>query len=108
MKRIRVTFGLTSSGSPVVRGVEKVVIHPQYASYRGNLDVGHTDVALIRVEGDVFEMEEEEISSSPHIVPICLPAKLGYRLEQSKIQGIQGIHQPFEDLDCFFIEGKIC
>ena len=83
-------------------GVEKVVVHPKYLSYNGNIMVGHTDVALVRVADDVFEMDGEEISSSSRTVPICLPAKLGYRLDHDG--AVRGIHQPFEDLDCFSIE----
>ena len=38
------------------------------------------------------------------IAPICLPPKLGYNPDDD--QSDLGIHEAFEDLDCFIIPGE--
>ena len=83
--------------------VMKLVIHPNYFSYTGNTVVGNTDLALLRLDRDLFQVEDGKIVGN--IAPICLPAKLGFRVKEDKRE--DGIHQPFEDLDCFLIECKI-
>ena len=83
--------------------VMKMVIHPNYFSYTGNTVVGNTDLALLRLDRDLFELEGGRIVGN--IAPICLPAKLGFRAGEDERE--DGIHQPFEDLDCFLIECKI-
>ena len=83
--------------------VMKLVIHPNYFSYTGNTVVGNTDLALLRLDRDLFRLAEGKIQGN--IAPICLPAKLGFRVETD--QRRDGIHQPFEDLDCFLIECKM-
>ena len=82
--------------------VMKLVIHPNYFSYTGNTVVGNTDLALLRLDRDLFQVEDGKIVGN--IAPICLPAKLGFRVKEDKRE--DGIHQPFEDLDCFLIECK--
>ena len=83
--------------------VMKLVIHPKYFSYTGNTVVGNTDLALLRLDRDLFQLEGGKIVGN--IAPICLPAKLGFRVAKDERE--EGIHQPFEDLDCFLIERKI-
>ena len=83
--------------------VMKLVIHPNYFSYTGNTVVGNTDLALLRLDRDLFQLEGGKIVGN--IAPICLPAKLGFRVKEDQRE--EGVHQPFEDLDCFLIERKI-
>ena len=96
---------ISMQGAPDMESakVTKLVIHPNYFSYTGNTVVGNTDLALLRLDRDLFQLEGGKIVGN--IAPICLPAKLGFRVKKNQTK--DGIHQPFEDLDCFLIEGKI-
>ena len=96
---------ISMAGEPEIKfaKVMKLVIHPNYFSYTGNTVVGNTDLALLRLDRDLFRLAEGKILGN--IAPICLPAKLGFRVEAD--QRRDGIHQPFEDLDCFLIECKM-
>ena len=82
--------------------VMKLVIHPNYFSYTGNTVVGNTDLALLKMDRELFQLEEGKILGN--ISPICLPAKLGFKVGTDHRE--DGVHQPFEDLDCFLIECK--
>ena len=88
-------------------GLAELVIHPDYFQYTGDTVVGHTDVALIKTKEDVFTVSPpyNQTDSWPNIVPICLPPKLNYLPD--KDQTAAGIHEPFEDMDCFQVpEGR--
>jgi len=94
---------LSHGGHKRIEGIEKLVIHPDYYQFTGDTVVGHTDVALLRVGEDIFEVNENQ-----DIVPICLPPKLGFRMDID--QTANDIHEPFEDLDCLLIpenEGNV-
>ena len=82
--------------------VSKLVIHPNYFSFTGNTVVGNTDLALLKMDQDLFQVADGKVQGK--MSPICLPAKLGFRVDQNQTK--EGIHQPFEDLDCFLIECK--
>ena len=90
---------MSHGGHKRIEGIEKLVIHPDYYQFTGDTVVGHTDVALLRVGEDIFEVNENQ-----DIVPICLPPKLGFRMDID--QTANDIHEPFEDLDCLLIPGK--
>ena len=83
--------------------VSKLVIHPNYFSFTGNTVVGNTDLALLKMDQDLFQVADGKVQGK--MSPICLPAKLGFRVDQNQTK--EGIHQPFEDLDCFLIECKM-
>ena len=95
---------ISMAGEPEIKfaKVMKLVIHPNYFSYTGNTVVGNTDLALLRLDRDLFQVAGGKILGN--IAPICLPAKLGFRVETDQTK--DGIHQPFEDLDCFLIERR--
>ena len=97
---------ISMHGDPDIEAAKviKLVIHPNYFSYTGNTVLGNTDLALIKMEQDLFQLEEGKILGK--ISPICLPAKLGFEVGKDRRE--DGIHQPFEDLDCFLIECKPC
>ena len=85
-------------------GVSVLVIHPDYFQYTGDTVVGHTDVALIKTTEDVFQVDgnsPNQTDEYPWIVPICLPPKLNYIKGKEEEQIEEGIHEPFEDMDCF-------
>ena len=85
-------------------GVSVLVIHPDYYQYTGDTVVGHTDVALIKTTEDVFQVDgnsPNQTDEYPWIVPICLPPKLNYIKGKEEEQTEEGIHEPFEDMDCF-------
>ena len=101
--KIEMKFGTNSTSK--VKGVETLVIHPDYYQYTGDTVVGHTDVALLKVSEDIFTLNnrQNQTDQYPWIVPICLPPKLNYKPDVN--QTAEGIHEPFEDMDCHLIPG---
>ena len=107
LRRVSLTFGTLRKET--VQGLDTLVIHPSYYSRQTYHDalVGHTDVALIKTIKPVFGINKHgnETDKYPYIVPICLPPKVGYKDDND--QTASGIHEPFEDMDCFIVPGNL-
>lgn len=101
--QISLKFGTMQKDKKTMKGVEKLVIHPDYYQFTGDTVVGHTDVALIKTKEDIFGINDarNQTDTFPFIVPICLPPKLNYVVGQEEENEKKGIHEPFEDMDCF-------
>ena len=112
IRRVKVIFGLHGKGKTASRKepyrLNKLVVHQDYkynVSESRDFQNVMMDVALLKMTEDVFDYEAGRISTYPSVVPICLPAMLGF--VRNKDQREKGIHQPFEDLDCTLINSKM-
>ena len=85
------------------KGIQKLIIHPNYRQMTSESVVGHTDVALIKTNNDLFEMLPNNTIRGKSVQPICLPPKLGY--DPRKNQAHKKIFEAFEDMDCRVIKG---
>lgn len=88
-----------------LRGIQRLIVHPNYYQITSESVVGHTDVALIKTKNDLFELKNDGTIRGRSVQPICLPPKLGY--DPSKNQTNQKIFEAFEDLDCKVVNSKI-
>ena len=88
--------------------VERLVIPQDYYQVDPNKVVGGPDVALLKVERDIFKMNPyaNETDQFPWVVPICLPPKLNFSLGAAETQMAKDIYEGFEDMDCHLISGN--
>jgi len=104
LEKVAVSVKYKGEGEdPIMHTVQRLIIHPDYYQTSGETVTGNTDVALIMTHTDVFEIDPDDPykTNDEMIAPICLPPKLGYNPDDD--QSDLGIHEAFEDLDCFII-----